>query len=313
MSANLSRRRFLNNAALAATAIAVPKSLLSGSTDIIDNEEWFKISVAQWSFKKDFYSGAMKTKDFAQFCASELGIFGIDYLSDFMLDDYQDKTFQHDIRSSAEDLGVENVMIMCHSVGRLGHRDEKTRNKVIDDHFRWVEAAQGMGCQMIRVNPCSSGTRAEQKDLLVASISKVGKYAADHGVDIVIENGWGSDYAFKADFIMDILDEINLPNCGSLPDIGNFQYDDPYVGVEKMMRLAKSVSAKSIDFTPSGRNKFWDYNRYMTIVCESGYRGYVGIEYEGCKKSPIEGVLLTKESLVKERNRLAQRAEERSA
>ena len=35
----------------------------------------------------------------------------------------------------------------------------------------------------------------------------------------------------------------------------------------------------------------------MRIVLEGGYRGYVGIEYEGQKHSPREGILKTKNVL----------------
>jgi hypothetical protein len=43
----------------------------------------------------------------------------------------------------------------------------------------------------------------------------------------------------------------------------------------------------------------------MRIVIESGYRGYVGIEYEGEKLSEPEGILATKALLERVRARLS--------
>ncbi len=47
------------------------------------------------------------------------------------------------------------------------------------------------------------------------------------------------------------------------------------------MPFAKGVSAKSHDFDDKGNETQTDYRRMMEIVLDAGYRGYVGIEYEG--------------------------------
>jgi L-ribulose-5-phosphate 3-epimerase len=50
-----------------------------------------------------------------------------------------------------------------------------------------------------------------------------------------------------------------------------------------MMPFAKAVSAKSNDFDADGNEIHTDYHRMMRIVLDAGYRGYVGVEYEGSK------------------------------
>ena len=60
------------------------------------------------------------------------------------------------------------------------------------------------------------------------------------------------------------------------------------------MPYAKAVSAKSHDFDQLGNESHTDYRRMMRIVLDSGYRGWVGIEYEGDKLSEPEGILHTK-------------------
>jgi sugar phosphate isomerase/epimerase len=40
-----------------------------------------------------------------------------------------------------------------------------------------------------------------------------------------------------------------------------------------------------------------DYERLIKIVVGAGYRGYIGIEYEGDKHPEIEGIKRTKQAL----------------
>ncbi|MCH5599340.1 hypothetical protein [Niabella ginsengisoli] len=98
-----------------------------------------------------------------------------------------------------------------------------------------------------------------------------------------------------------------MPNVGTLPDFGNFcikrdsqnwkicvdEYDR-YKGTGELMPFAKGVSAKSLEFDEKGNCVETDYSRIMKIVKDSGFKGYVGIEYEGDKLSEKEGILKTK-------------------
>ncbi len=72
---------------------------------------------------------------------------------------------------------------------------------------------------------------------------------------------------------------------------------DVYDAIARVMPFAKGVSAKSYDFGADGREKYLDYPRIMKIVTDAGYRGYVGIEYEGRHLSEPEGIKATKRLL----------------
>jgi hydroxypyruvate isomerase len=64
------------------------------------------------------------------------------------------------------------------------------------------------------------------------------------------------------------------------------------------MPYAKGVSAKSYAFGPDGKETTIDYARILQIVKEAGYRGHIGIEYEGSELPEAEGVMATKKLLV---------------
>ena len=96
---------------------------------------------------------------------------------------------------------------------------------------------------------------------------------------------------------------VNLPNCGTLPDFGNFMladgtWYDRYKGVAELMPYAKAVSAKSRKFDPDGAETTTDYARMMKIVRDAGYTGYVGIEWEGGDISEVDGIIATRELLL---------------
>ena len=61
-----------------------------------------------------------------------------------------------------------------------------------------------------------------------------------------------------------------------------------------MMPFAKAVSAKSHDFNEAGDEVHTDYVRMLRIVYDAGYRGHVGVEYEGEKITEPDGVRATK-------------------
>jgi hypothetical protein len=74
---------------------------------------------------------------------------------------------------------------------------------------------------------------------------------------------------------------------------------DRYKGVAEMMPYAKGVSAKTIDFDDNGNCIETDYNRVLKIVKDYGFKGYIGVEYEGEKLSEEEGIRKTKALLEK--------------
>ena len=83
---------------------------------------------------------------------------------------------------------------------------------------------------------------------------------------------------------------------------GNFRISgeeeyDRYQGVKELMPFAKGVSAKSYDFDSEGNETTIDFERMIKIVRQSGYRGYIGIEYEGSNFTEDEGIMLTKRLL----------------
>ena len=132
---------------------------------------------------------------------------------------------------------------------------------------------------------------------------------------MLVENHGG--LSSNAGWLVSLIQKVGLPNCGTLPDFGNFRladgsYYDRYQGVAEMMPLAKAVSAKAQGFDVEGNELNTNYRRMMKIVLDAGYHGYVGIEYEDSRLTEPEGILATKRLLEKVRDELAQSASKTS-
>ena len=83
---------------------------------------------------------------------------------------------------------------------------------------------------------------------------------------------------------------VNRPNCGTLPDLGNFYEYDRYKGVADLMPYAKGVSGKTYDFDSEGFETKVDYVKMMKIISDAKYSGYIDVEYEGNNLSEDEGI-----------------------
>ncbi|MCA9240984.1 MAG: TIM barrel protein, partial [Planctomycetales bacterium] len=208
-----------------------------------------------------------------------------------------------------------SLLIMIDGEGNLGDPDEAKRNKAVENHHKWVEAAKFLGCHSIRVNAQSSGTFEEQQKLAADGLSRLGEFAGQHDINVIVENHGGLSSCGV--WLTGVMKIVHRANVGTLPDFGNFRISsnggienwyDKYLGVQEMMPYAKAVSAKSHVFDSEGNEAEIDYFRMMKIVLDAGYHGFVGIEWEGNDPGEYEGIRLTKRLLEKVRGRLASKS-----
>lgn len=255
----------------------------------------FKISLAQWSFHRALSKGDLAHADFPA-RAQELGIDAVEYVNVFFRKK-GDAAEVKELRRRCDDLGVSSLLIMCDGEGRLGDPDEAARRKTVDNHRAWLEAARELGCHSIRVNASSEGSFEEQQRLAADGLRRLCEAADPLGLNVIVENhgGWSSHGGWLAETIR----RTGHTRAGTLPDFGNFRLGDGreydrYQGVRELMPFARGVSAKSYDFNAQGEETTIDYAKMLAIVVEAGYRGYVGVEFEGETMSEREGVLATK-------------------
>ena len=262
----------------------------------------FRLSLAQWSLHRAFGGGHLDNLDFPAY-ARKAGVEGIEYVNIFFQDRARDEAYLGELKKRCADHGIQSVLIMCDREGDIGHPDEKERAQAVENHLRWIEAAKFLGCHSIRVNARSSGSPEEQHKLVVDGLSRLGEVAKPHAINVIVENhgGLSSDGAWLAGTIR----SVGMDNVGSLPDFGNFQDYDRYQGIEDLMPYARGVSAKAHEFDANGNETQTDYEQALRLVLKAGYRGFVGIEYEGAGKSEDDGITATRDLLNKVKDKLA--------
>lgn len=282
-------------------------------------EPFFKLSLAQWSFHKAIRDDkTLSNLDFAK-KAKELGFEGLEYVSQLYPLEKDNEQASLDslvteLKSRSEEYEIQNVLIMIDHEGDLSVSDKNERDEAIRKHSMWVDAAAKLGCSSVRVNLFGGDAEKDPKTWHENSVDGMGRlaqYAASKNINVIVENHGGlSSDAAK---VVEVMKAINLPNCGTLPDFGNFcvkrdsgerwdgncieQYD-MYKGIYELMAYAKGVSAKSHNFDTNGNETEIDYVKMLQIVKNAGFTGFIGVEYEGDVLGEKEGVLATKNLLL---------------
>ena len=287
-------------------------------------EPFFQLSLAQWSMHKMVLDEGVDPYTFAE-KAKGWGFTGLEYVSGLYYKELEKSNFSKEAmaafveKCNAESTkhGMKNVLIMIDGQGDLATTDAKERKKAVENHYKWVDAAAAMGCHSIRVNLAGSQNPEEWLSNSVDGLKQLATYAMDKNVNIIVENHGGlSSNAAK---LAEVMKAVNMENCGTLPDFGNFcvkrkdgsyyngeceeQYD-MYQGVMELMPYAKGVSAKSHNFDEEGNETKIDYSKMLEIVKNSGYTGFIGVEYEGNELSEEAGILATKALLLNASNNL---------
>lgn len=277
----------------------------------------FKLSLAQWSMHKMINEEGVDPYSFAQ-KASEWGFEGLEYVSQLYNKELQPANYSPEAMANfvskslaaSEQYGMKNLLIMIDGQGNLATTDAAERQEAVENHYKWVDAAAALGCHSVRVNLSGSNDPAVWVPAATDGLTALATYAATKNINVIVENHGG--LSSNAALLVQVMEGVNMPNAGTLPDFGNFcitaewgasgrtclEEYDRYKGVEELMPYAKAVSAKSHDFDAEGQEIHTDYPRIMQLVKDAGYTGFVGVEYEGSSLSEEAGIIATRDLLI---------------
>ncbi|MFL2522114.1 MAG: sugar phosphate isomerase/epimerase family protein [Candidatus Azotimanducaceae bacterium] len=282
---------------------------------------FFKLSLAQWSLHRNIKYGNMNPYKFAEF-ASNNNFSGIEYVT-ALYDDVMEVRNADMVRAItfwarknkelADQNNIKNVLIMIDELEALADPNQSNRNKAIENHKMWIDAAAIMNCESVRLNLYGSSNVKIWKELSMESLSNLGEYAKKIGINVMVENH--GRITSNIPELMKVINGVNMDNVGTLPDFGNFCMADEgygsvfggaceeaydfYKGVGEMMPKAFAVSAKSNDFDLNGYETTIDYTKMLKIVKEYDYTGFIGVEYEGNRLTELQGIKATRDLLIK--------------
>jgi sugar phosphate isomerase/epimerase len=153
---------------------------------------------------------------------------------------------------------------------------------------------------MIRVNVEGEGDPKAVANAAADSLGRLIEYGKGQNIDVIVENHVG--ISCNAAWLAGVMKQVNSPHCGTLADFGNFCINrtkpetndiagymktkcldeyDRYKGITELMPFAKGVHAKTHVFDSGGNDTETDFVRMFKIIKDSGFKGWVSIEYEG--------------------------------
>ena len=299
----MKRRDFNQTVALGTLGLAFSKPQIARK----------KISLAQWSLHRAIkINQTLSPFDFS-LKAREMGFDAVEYVSSLYWKELKTKPIKKvtkTLLNNSKDHGIKNLLIMIDGEGDLASNSKNKRQKSIDNHKKWIEMAYDLGCHSIRVNLNGEKIKNKWIEYSSESLTQLCLISRKDKINIIVENHGG--LSSNASFLANVMKNVNLDNCGTLPDFGNFCIEkidpenyfsqcineyDKYQGMAELMPYAKAVSAKSYDFDSNGEESTIDFKRIIDITKEFNYDGYYGIEYEGLNLGENKGIIKTKKLL----------------
>jgi sugar phosphate isomerase/epimerase len=278
----LDRRCFLTaSAALgAATASA---GLMPGAWAIEPiarkGQPKFKFSLAAYSYRNLLAGKAaqLKLEDFILDCAA-MGLEGTELTSYYFPPDVTADQLRA-IKRLAFSQGLDISGTAVANEFSLPPGDK--RDEQIAHVKHWVDNAAVLGAPVIRIfsGKVQKGqTEAQAQRLIIEAIEECCQYAGEHGVFLALENHGG--LTTTIDGIMQLVQAVQSPWFGVNLDSGNFQSSKPYDDLARLAPYAVNVQIKVLIRPAGGPAEPADFRRFAKILRDSGYRGYIVLEYE---------------------------------
>ena len=248
----------------------------------------FQISLHQYSLKPLFESGQLNLLNYAEFAKNTLNISNIEFAAEFCVDLFASPEKASAIRAQSKRFGVTNRVLLCADGAALDAVTAKQRSDAIEEHVKWAQVAERLGCQFMRVRASTEGDRQQQLMHAVAGIGGLCDALESSSVSVLIENIAG--LSRDPDWLVKLVEEIGPKRVGLVADFGNFD-GDIYAGMKRILPYTKSVCTKSWEFDAAGNETKIDFARMMGLIIDSPYRGCIAIEYLGTE--PVSGIRKT--------------------
>lgn len=318
----MNRRDFLRSSTVAALA---PLSAQAGHHR--QQPHQFKIGLNQWSLFSSYVGdtsapdwwdgfarllisdparvlqGPLDPMDFPQLTREAYGLSAIELEASLYYAHVRNRAYFNALRRRCDDHGVRCLIVSNTYGGNLATVGSAQPAAVAANYYPWIEIAATLGAHSVLVNVnARRGDKQVVKAAAVDGLHVLTEFARKANICIITENhGW---YSSDIPWLVDIVKTVNSPFCQLNADLGNFcrawpdgvcvdRLYDPYEGVKLMMPYAKAVSAKTIQFDANGDEVNIDYVRMLRLVRDSGYDGFLGVEYGGDQFPSDKGIRMT--------------------
>jgi sugar phosphate isomerase/epimerase len=272
----ISRRSILvGSGALLASPAVLGRSLPSES-QIGQKTKNMHLSLAAYSVRKALTSGEKTLFDFIDWCAA-LGLPGTE-LTSYYFEEGFDSAYLRRLRNRAFRNGVTISGTAIRNDFCLPPGPEK--DEQVAQVKKWLDSAADLFAPHVRIFAGRVPEGADKESAIrwtADGIKSVLDHAEKRGVLVGLENHGG--ITELAEDVLAICKQVGEhPWFGVNLDTGNYR-KDPYEELRQTAPLAVNVQIK-VEITESGKKVPADLERFRDMLVETGYKGWVVLEYE---------------------------------
>ena len=183
-----------------------------------------------------------------------------------------DSSYLEEVRSAFADASVQ---IECFLLDDGDPLDPISPTSGLDWMSSWIEVAQSLGCERVRV---PAGDRSPTADLLDLSARGLRSLAQRHPDIRVLTENWLTLLP-DARWTRDLLDRLG-DEVGLLIDTGNWDGADKYEQIRSVAGSAEASQVKAREL-PDGRLDAEDFRRSLQSLREAGFGGRLSLVYAG--------------------------------
>jgi sugar phosphate isomerase/epimerase len=208
--------------------------------------------------------------------ASDWGLDGVD-TTVYWFPDTSDK-YLANLRKVAFKSGIQlyNAGVRV----QLSQPTKELQDAQVETIKKWVDVADKIGASHVRVfgGAIPKGATEDQAIAWAVEVMKRGaEYAGSKGITLGVEDDGG--LTATAEPTIAVAKQTESPWAGINADSGNLPKNG-YAGFEMMLPYATSIHFKTQVSDENGKKIPADWPRLLAMIAKSGYRGFVGLEYE---------------------------------
>lgn len=239
----------------------------------------FQYSLAAYSYR-NLLSGAdaeMDLEGFIDECA-RMGLEGTEltsyYFPEAITPEYLNRLKARAFRQGLDISGTAVRNDFCLPAGAA-------RDQELSHVETWAGYAAAMGAPVVRIfsGRARDGQSIEDaRALAIEGMEAASEKAGKVGVHLALENHGGLTTGVEG--MLELVRGVSSEWFGVNLDTGNFHSDDVYGDLAKLAPYAVNVQVKVVVQGSDGTKEPTDYARLGRILRDTGYRGYVVLEYE---------------------------------
>jgi len=165
--------------------------------------------------------------------------------------------------------------------------DKAVRAEGVQRIKTWIEVAAKLGAPTIRAfadsqppfknwqEAAGHASRADVEAWLAEALRECAEHGQRFGVVVAVQNH--GDFINTGAEHFSLLQRVDHEWCAALVDTGKYPTPDPYADIALMAPYAVNWQIKELIGT-SGNSPRTDLKKLVTIIRQSGYRGYLPIE-----------------------------------